>query len=178
MMVFGLDPGVSVTGYACVECDEAVIGTSRIVEAGIFRFRRVLTLQSRLLELDRDLTSMFDRHVPELVCVESLFAHYAHPRTAITMAHARGVILLAVARRGIPLLEMPPATIKKAVTGNGRATKSQMQTAVATHLGLSALPEPADVADAIAVALTGIRRASRASVETIGTSSPMRSPLR
>lgn len=74
------------------------------------------------------------------------------------MAHARGVILLTAAKHGLPLVEISPATVKKAVTGNGRATKAQMQYAVATVLGLSSLPKPADVADAIAVALCGSRR--------------------
>jgi crossover junction endodeoxyribonuclease RuvC len=74
------------------------------------------------------------------------------------MAHARGVILLCGQRRGLALIEVAPATVKKAMTGHGTASKRQMQTAVAATFGLDAPPEPPDVADAIAIALAGARR--------------------
>jgi crossover junction endodeoxyribonuclease RuvC len=85
--------------------------------------------------------------------VEQLYAHYAHPRTAILMAHARGAFFLAGGQRGIPVLSYPATRVKKTVTGSGRADKAQMQNAVARELGLAKLPEPHDVADALAVAL-------------------------
>lgn len=112
------------------------------------------------MELERDLLDLIDRVRPSCVCVESLFAHYGHPRTAIVMGHARGVILLAAARAGLRVLELPPAEVKKSVTGNGRASKEQMQEAVAVLLGLASVPEPSDVADAIGIAVCGSRRLS------------------
>jgi crossover junction endodeoxyribonuclease RuvC len=90
---------------------------------------------------------------PKRVAMEQLFAHYAHPRTAILMGHARGTILLAAAQHDLPVCSYAPARIKKTITGHGRATKEQMQYAMATELGLPRMPEPHDVADALAAAL-------------------------
>lgn len=160
MKVLGLDPGLRITGYACIETSSRPhdVRNWSIDEAGCFRFVQGRSIAQRLVELEADLEDLLNRHRPEAVGVEALFAHYRHPRTAITMAHARGVILLAASRRGLPILEMPPAEIKRSLTGNGRATKSQMQQAVQAQLGLSAPPEPADVADAIAIALCALTR--------------------
>ena len=85
--------------------------------------------------------------------MEQLFAHYDHPRTAILMAHARGVILLAATENGLPVVSYAPTRIKKTVTGHGRATKDQVQRTIQRELGLAELPDPPDVADALAVAL-------------------------
>jgi crossover junction endodeoxyribonuclease RuvC len=87
------------------------------------------------------------------MAVEQLYAHYEHPRTAILMAHARGAFLLAGAQRSIPVLSYAATKVKKLVTGSGRASKEQMQHAVARELNLAGPPEPHDVADALAVAL-------------------------
>jgi crossover junction endodeoxyribonuclease RuvC len=94
-----------------------------------------------------------EQYRPAAVAVEQLFAHYDHPRTALLMAHARGVLLLAAAQRGLPVQSYNATRIKKTITGNGHATKEQMQRAVQRELGLAALPEPPDVADALAAAL-------------------------
>jgi crossover junction endodeoxyribonuclease RuvC len=88
-----------------------------------------------------------------VVAVEELYAHYKHPRTAILMGHARGVILLSAARLGIEVRSYAATRIKRYLTGNGRATKAQMQRAIQTALGLGTLPEPPDVADAMAIAM-------------------------
>ena len=90
---------------------------------------------------------------PEVVVVEQLYAHYDHPRTAILMAHARGVIFLAAAQRGLPVVSYNATRIKKTITGNGRASKEQVQRTIQRELGLAELPEPPDVADALAAAL-------------------------
>ncbi len=158
VVVLGIDPGLSLTGYACVAGEEDSDSPSRLIEAGVFRLKQGRTLGERLVELERDLSGILRRLRPGLVCVEAVFAHPVHPRTAISMAHARGVIMLGAARADLPLVELPPATVKKALTGNGRAGKAQVQSAVAVQLGLASLPEPHDVADAIAVALCGLRR--------------------
>lgn len=158
MKVLGIDPGLAFTGYACVSAASESGAEVRLHEAGVLRFDRRRTVSQRLVELQRDLEELIERTAPQGACVESLFAHYAHPRTAIIMAHARGVILLTAARARLTLFELPPAEVKKAVTGNGRASKPQVQRAVQVQLGLGAMPEPADVADAIAVALCGCRR--------------------
>ena len=94
----------------------------------------------------------------EVVAVEMLFAHYKHPTTAIVMGHARGVLLLAVRRAGLRLMELRPTMVKKSLTGHGHAHKAQMQRAIQVEFGLAALPEPSDVADALAIALCASRR--------------------
>lgn len=160
MRILGIDPGLSRTGYACVEADGVSGEMPTIVEAGVLRLKSQTSIPSRLVELEADLLSLIERARPMCVCVESLFSHVAHPRTSIIMAHARGVILLAAGRARLRVLELPPAEVKKSVTGNGRASKEQMQEAVAVLLGLESLPKPADVADAIAIALCGSRRLS------------------
>ncbi|MBL9031123.1 MAG: crossover junction endodeoxyribonuclease RuvC [Phycisphaerae bacterium] len=151
----GIDPGLRVTGYGCVEGDPA-----RLVEAGVFRLRADEAAQAggeavsaRLEELDADLRGAIERLRPEAAAVEAIFAHYKHPATAIAMAHARGVILLNIRRAGLRLVEFKPNAVKKFLTGHGHASKEQMQEAVRSRLGLPARPEPADVADAIAIAL-------------------------
>lgn len=94
-----------------------------------------------------------------MVAVEGLFAHYKHPATAIVMGHARGVLLLAIRQHGLELVEMKPKAVKRSLTGNGSASKEQMQRAVQTVFGLAAPPTPHDVADALAIALCASERA-------------------
>lgn len=154
--IMGIDPGLLRTGYACVDLD--FNGATKIVEAGILKLSAKKSVASRLCDLDQDLAALITELHPDRVAVEQVFSHTKHVRTAIIMAHARGVILLAIARAGLPLSELAPATIKSAVAGNGQATKRQMQLAVAAQCGLAKPPSPADVADAIAIALADARR--------------------
>lgn len=156
LRIMGIDPGLLRTGYACVEMDRN--GATRIVEAGILKLSARKSVAERLCDLDADLAALIKELHPDRVAVEQVFAHSKHVRTAIIMAHARGVILLAIARAGLPLRELAPASIKSALTGNGQATKRQMQMAVAAQCGLAKPPSPADVADAIAIALADARR--------------------
>src|SRR5262249_35219168 len=90
---------------------------------------------------------------PAVMALEQLYSHVAHPRTSILMGHARGVICLAAAEAGIPVVHYPATQIKRILTGNGRASKLQMQLATQRELRLDEVPEPPDVADALAVAL-------------------------
>jgi len=155
--VLGVDPGLQRTGYAVLDCARSV-ERPEVVEAGVFRLTRGVSVAERLVELDRDLAETIERLRPDAAAVEKLFSHYKRPTTAVVMGHARGVILLAAARAGLPIHELEPATVKKSLTGAGRASKEQMQRAVQGQLRLAALPEPADVADAIAIALCAARR--------------------
>lgn len=187
MRVLGIDPGLRVTGYACITGDAAspaaVEHAADIVEAGVFRLVRgggkVPPIASRLVELEQDLAELVDRTAPDAACVEGLFAHYRHPSTAVAMGHARGVILLVLARAGVPVREIKPAEVKRSATGNGAATKRQVQLSVAARLGLAAVPEPHDVADALAIALAGLRREHTdvlAAAETPARKAPNTSP--
>lgn len=149
-VVCGIDPGLAITGYAVLR---AGAGRPAVVDAGVCRFDESLPLAERLVHVDRDVSSILSEHHPSVVAVEQLYAHYKHPRTAILMGHARGVILCAAARLGIEVRSFAATRIKRYLTGNGRATKAQVQRAVQTALGLPGLPEPADVADALAIAM-------------------------
>ena len=149
--VLGIDPGLNVTGYAIVE------PSSRgpyVVEAGVIRPRSARgAMGQRLFYIHRALVEILDAFPPGSVAIERLHSHVRFPQTAILMAHARGAIMLAAAQRQTPVFGYAATRIKKTLTGNGRAPKTQIQHAIMTELGLDDLPEPHDVADACAVAL-------------------------
>lgn len=160
MTILGIDPGLSITGYAVVSA--ANWREVRLVEAGAIRPGRGEGLPGRLRCLHEDLAAVIAEFRPSRVVVEQVFVHRQHVRAAVQMGHARGVILLAAAAADVAVDEFSPAEIKKSLTGHGRASKSQMQSAVMHALGLPKPPEPADVADAIAMALCGARRRGEA----------------
>jgi crossover junction endodeoxyribonuclease RuvC len=151
--ILGIDPGLQVTGYAVLE---ARAGTPRVCEAGVIRGadgRETTDMAQRVRHLYDGIVEVMEQFRPSVVVVEQLFAHYEHPRTAILMAHARGVMFLAAAQHGLPVLSYNATRIKKTITGTGRASKEQVQRTVQRELGLARLPEPPDVADALAAAL-------------------------
>ncbi|MCX5661762.1 MAG: crossover junction endodeoxyribonuclease RuvC [Planctomycetota bacterium] len=155
--ILGIDPGLQITGYGLVDLSEGAIEPT-LVEGGCFRFSPRLSLEKRLGLLHDDLSAFIEENRPTHLAVEQIYAHYAHPRTAILMAHARGVVLLCAQRRGMAIEHMPATAVKKAMTGFGHATKQQMQLAVQGQCRLAEPPSPPDVADAIAIALTFGRR--------------------
>ncbi|MBM43594.1 MAG: crossover junction endodeoxyribonuclease RuvC [Phycisphaerae bacterium] len=152
MRILGIDPGLRCTGYGCLDVETSGVAAT-LVEAGVFRIDARLPLPTRLSTLHSDLDATIEDLSPDCIVVESLFARYQRARTAIMMGHARGVILQAAGARSIQVLDFTATAVKKAVTGNGHATKLQVQEAVRCHLGLLERPEPHDVSDAIAVAL-------------------------
>jgi crossover junction endodeoxyribonuclease RuvC len=155
--VLGIDPGLHITGYALVDLREGAL-EPQLLEAGVIRLHAKHSLERRLAQLATDLTQILEESKPTCLAVEKLYSHYAHPRTAILMAHARGVILLAAEQRNLPVEHLPATAVKKAVSGHGHASKEQMQRAVQAQCRLTELPSPPDVADAIAIALTYGRR--------------------
>lgn len=157
MRVLGIDPGLRIAGYGCVSFEGNAI-TPTIVEAGAIRLDTNASISFRLQQLYNDLSEIIKELSPDLLAVETIFTHKAHLSTAAIMGHARGIILLAGEQAKLPLVELAPTEIKKSVTGSGRATKEQVQHAIAGLLKLSEPPEPPDVADALAIAITaGIR---------------------
>jgi len=150
MKILGIDPGLQVCGYAVVE--HKLLDT-KLVEAGVFRTDGKAGLEERLNQIAGDIGQILQTHQPQVVAVEQLYAHYKHPRTAILMGHARGVILQKAAESGAAVKSFAATRIKKSLTGNGHAGKSQMQRAIQTVLALPKMPQPPDVADAIAIAL-------------------------
>jgi crossover junction endodeoxyribonuclease RuvC len=155
--ILGIDPGLQITGYGCVDLKSRT-REPVLVEAGVFRLKSKASLAFRLQQLNDDLAGVLEELRPQVMVVEKLFSHYRHARTAIIMGHARGVVLLAGHARGIQLEELAPTEIKRAVSGHGHASKQQMQRAVMSQCGLKQLPQPPDVADAIAIALCAARR--------------------
>src|SRR5438105_7771011 len=150
--VLGIDPGLETTGYGVVEVGRR---GPIVCEAGVVRSsepRAGTDMAPRVLALYNGIVEVMDQFRPQAVAVEQLYAHYEHPRTAILMAHARGVIFLAAAQRGLPVQSYNATRIKKTITGNGHASKEQVQRTVQRELGLPQLPEPPDVADALAAA--------------------------
>jgi crossover junction endodeoxyribonuclease RuvC len=109
-------------------------------------------VQSRVREIYRGVADVIEALNPGVLALEKLYAHYDRPTTAILMGHARGVICLAAAEAEIEVQDYAATQVKKTLTGNGRAPKEQMQRAIQLELSLSSLPEPADVADALAIA--------------------------
>jgi crossover junction endodeoxyribonuclease RuvC len=148
--ILGIDPGLHLCGYACIEVDG---NTENLVEAGVIRIRTSLPLPEKLNQIAEDIQTIIEKLAPQVVAVEELYSHYAHPRTAILMGHARGVILQKMAAAGVAIKSFSATRIKKSLTGNGRASKEQVQRTIQTLLALPQLPEPPDVADAIAAAL-------------------------
>ncbi len=151
--ILGIDPGLQLTGYGVIDP-----GPQRLTvcEAGIIRTSEKgnsSDLAQRVRSLYDGVLGVIDQFHPQTVAVEQLYAHYDHPRTAILMGHARGVIFLAAAQRNLPVVSYNATRIKKSITGNGRASKDQVQRTIQRELGLLQLPEPPDVADALAVAL-------------------------
>ncbi|NOY40928.1 MAG: crossover junction endodeoxyribonuclease RuvC [Planctomycetes bacterium] len=149
MKILGIDPGLNTTGYGVLEI---VDRRPRLVEAGIIRGKSRGSLTGRLREIYEGVTDVVESLHPDVMALEKLYAHYGRPTTAILMGHARGVICLAAAQGGIEVEDYAATQVKKTLTGNGRAPKLQMQQAIQFELGLSKFPEPADVADALAIA--------------------------
>jgi crossover junction endodeoxyribonuclease RuvC len=156
MRILGIDPGLRITGYGCV--DLSADGHTSVIEAGVIRVPTSDSLERRLHHLHRELESVLADLQPEHMAVESLFTHPRHLATGVRMGHARGVILLAGAARDLQVMELPPAEVKKSLTGNGRADKRRMQLAITAQCQLAEVPEPPDVADALAIAICAARR--------------------
>ena len=146
MTVLGVDPGSHQTGWGFVETDGGKLG---MMAAGVLRVKG--SLPERLLELHRGLADLLRRHPPQAVAVEEPFSQ-RFVKSALVLAHARGVVLLAAAEAGIEPHSYPPAMVKRLVCGSGTAEKLQMRRAIQGLLRLTDLPA-ADAADALGVAL-------------------------
>lgn len=154
MRVLGIDPGLNITGYGLIEATGDQV---KVIEAGVIRTDGREDMPRRLREIAAELASIIGQFNPDVVAVEELYSHYGHPKTAIIMGHARGVIFLKAAEAGVPVIPYASTRVKKSLTGNGRASKQQMQLMIRSALELASIPEPADAADALAVALCHCR---------------------
>jgi len=148
--ILGIDPGLNITGYGVVDISANNV---KLVEAGVVRGTPRGSLESRLLEIHVGVSEVLQTFQPSAMAIEELYSHYERPRTAILMGHARGVICVAAAQHAIPVMHYAATQVKRILTGNGRAPKSQMQLAICREFKLLEPPEPPDVADALAIAL-------------------------
>jgi len=151
MRILGIDPGLGITGYGLIEAGERNI---KVIEAGIIRSDAKEAIEKRLFEIHKKVLSLIKDTRPEVVVLEELYSHYKHPRTSILMGHARGIIALAVEQQKVKLVNYASTRVKKAITGRGHASKQQIQRTVTNFLNLKQLPEPVDVTDALALAIT------------------------
>jgi crossover junction endodeoxyribonuclease RuvC len=153
--VLGVDPGLVGTGWGLVE---PATGGAIVVASGVITTVADTPLPARIREIYDAVSDVLAKHEPAVVVLEDLYAEYSFPRTALLMAHARGAICLAAAQRDVEVLALAPAEVKRAIAAHGAASKAQIQLGVQRLLRLSALPRPTHVADALALALTGLSR--------------------
>jgi crossover junction endodeoxyribonuclease RuvC len=162
MLVVGIDPGTATTGYGVVISEAAAAPRRqtaavplRLVECGVIRTRPRDPMPSRLLEIAGGVRELIARHRPDLMAVEDAF-YSRNAQTTLALGHARGVVLLAAAEAGVPIVEFPPAEIKKTVVGTGSASKEQVQYMLTQLLHLRSSPQPSDASDGVAAAVTAI----------------------
>ena len=157
MRILGIDPGLVVTGYGAIQIPKNFsLGSSEIelLEAGVVRTGRSAGIAERLAKIYRSLSEVISELSPDILVIEKLYAHYKHPATAILMGHARGVVCLLSGVKRVPLVNIASTDVKKSVTGQGHAGKLQVQRMVQHTLALKNIPEPPDVADALAIAIS------------------------
>lgn len=174
MRILGIDPGLADLGWGVIEKKTGAPRASHVAH-GVIRTTPEEPMAARLARIHSELQAIIRLHKPEAVAIEELFFS-ANVKTAIVVAQARGAAILATALAEIPLAEYSPPRIKLAVTGQGRATKMQVQLLVRAVLGLKEIPKPDHAADALAVALChlhsmGMRRVASAPSKNATTAS-------
>jgi crossover junction endodeoxyribonuclease RuvC len=162
MRILGLDPGSRVCGYGVIDMRG---GDLVYVECGLLTAPEDRAMEDRLGELARGLREVIAELQPGVVAVEDVFSHQ-NPRSAIALAQARGMVLAVVGLEGLRVASYAPALVKKAVSGSGRADKTQVARMVQAMIGLRSLPR-ADATDALAVAITHGRRLRPTAVKLV-----------
>ena len=151
MRILGIDPGIGICGFGLIETTSRA--NAKALDFGAVTTKVDAPMAERLKELYESLSQVFKETKPEVVAIEKLFFS-KNITTGIAVAEARGVILLVAEQFGAKIREYTPNEIKKALTGYGSATKTQMEEMVKIHLGLEKKPKPDDAADALAAAIT------------------------
>lgn len=150
MKILGIDPALSITGYGVVDFTKKELF---LLEAGVIKTSAQQPLAQRLNKIYQGISNLISETRPDVAVVEKLYAHYLHPATSYLLGHARGVICFACAQADIPLVEYAATRIKKAIVGEGLASKHQVQRMVVDLLNLGHLPKYTDVTDALALAI-------------------------
>lgn len=149
MIVLGVDPGTLITGYGLVSAER---GTMTLLSAGVIRNKDTRSMPLRLEAIYDGLEAVIDRFAPDEFAIETAF-YGKNAQSALKIGQARGVAILAAVHRQLPTSEYAPRAVKKAVTGNGGASKEQVQYMVRSILRLRTVPKELDATDAVAVAL-------------------------
>jgi crossover junction endodeoxyribonuclease RuvC len=158
VIILGIDPGTAALGYGIVESSR---GRLRAVDHGCLVTSPDTALPERLLAVHALVDELLETHQPAVAAIERLFFS-RNAQTAFGVGQARGVVLLAAAQHGVPVVEATPNEVKSAVAGYGAADKEQVQRMVQLVLGMSELPRPDDAADALAIAVTIANRVGQA----------------
>ena len=167
MRVFGIDCGTEVTGFGIVESDDAGRQPRLVcVAMGAIRLKKALSTAARLEQVYRELTGALERWKPDAVAIEEVF-YSVNAKSALKLGQVRGVALLAASMQGLPVAEYAPLKIKSSVVGYGLAKKEQVQFMVARLLELAEVPEPADAADALAIAICHIHTAQTLALQGV-----------
>jgi crossover junction endodeoxyribonuclease RuvC len=168
MRVFGIDCGTEITGYGVVETDDSGRQQRLALKAmGAIRLKKSLTTAERLEQVFRELSSELLRWTPDAVAIEEVF-YSVNAKSALKLGQVRGVALLAAATLKLPIAEYAPLKIKSSVVGYGLAKKEQVQFMVARLLELNEIPQPADAADALAIAICHIHTAQTLTLQGAG----------
>jgi crossover junction endodeoxyribonuclease RuvC len=149
VLILGIDPGTAITGFGLIEVSN---GRAKLVDAGVIRTPAKQELPTRLFTIYHELSELIAEFQPSCISVERIY-FAANVKTAISVSHARGIVLLLAEINNLRIAEYTPLEVKQAITGYGRADKKQMQSMVARLLSLNSIPKPDDAADALALAL-------------------------
>lgn len=149
MLILGIDPGIAIVGYGVVQYEN---NRFKPVAYGAIETASTMPTVDRLVAVHEGLMQVIEQYHPDVAAVEELFFQH-NQTTIINVAQARGALLMALSRNRVPVFEYTPMQVKQAVTGYGRAQKGQIQAMMRMILGLSEIPKPDDVADALAIAI-------------------------
>ncbi|MCP6719285.1 MAG: crossover junction endodeoxyribonuclease RuvC [Patescibacteria group bacterium] len=149
MIILGIDPGTASTGYGVVKKSR----TFECLEYNVIRTYPSSNPGERLRQINNEVTKIIKKHKPDVLAIENIY-FFKNLKTAMPVSQAKGVILLAAAKKKLPVREFSPLEVKLAVTGYGRADKKVVQEVLQKMLKLKELPKPDDAADALAVAIT------------------------
>lgn len=150
MIILGVDPALSITGYGVIEARQRQLS---LIEAGIISTSSSRDLPERLSKIYNAVVKLISDTRPDCLVLEKIYSHYRHPTTAYLLGQARGVICLACATKKVPLIEYAATRVKKAIVGKGLASKLQVQRMVASILNLGSVPKYTDVTDALGLAI-------------------------
>lgn len=167
MRVFGIDCGTEITGFGVVESiDTAALPAVVCLASGAIKLSKSKSMALRLADLHHSLSIELARWDPEVVAIEEVF-YSVNAKSALKLGQVRGVALLAAAQLQLPVAEYAPLSIKSSVVGYGLAKKEQVQFMVARLLNLPSLPEPADAADALAIAICHLHTAQTLAMQGV-----------